>query len=71
MGQKPKKAGMGAAVAVLVLVVGLVFIVGVILLMMLLQPGIEHSPSQASNLEQIPVESLVVAPKPRGNVRPT
>lgn len=46
-----KDALTGTAVAVLMAVFGLIFIVGVILLMMMwLQPGIAHSPSQHSSL---------------------
>ena len=45
-----KDALTGTAVAVLMAVFGLIFIVGVILLMMWLQPGIAHSPSQHSSL---------------------
>jgi flagellar biogenesis protein FliO len=59
MGSKPRKAGMGAAVAVLAVVVGLVLIIGVILLMMWLQPGIEHSPAQALQLVPRTLQSIV------------
>ena len=45
-----KRAGMGAAFVVLALVLGLMMIIGVILLMMWFQPGIEHSPSEGSTL---------------------
>jgi len=45
-----KDALTGTAVAVLMAVFGLIVIVGVILLMMWLQPGIAHSPSQQSRL---------------------
>jgi hypothetical protein len=41
-----KHAGMGAAFVALALVLGLMTIIGVILLMMWFQPGIEHSPSE-------------------------
>jgi hypothetical protein len=41
-----KHAGMGAALAVLAIVFGLLVMVGVILLMMWFQPGIEHSPAE-------------------------
>ncbi|HZP62459.1 MAG TPA: hypothetical protein VFB28_03510 [Terriglobales bacterium] len=50
---------MGAAVAVLAVVVGLVLIIGVILLMMLLQPGIQHSPAQALQLVPRTLQSIV------------
>ena len=46
-----KHAGMGAALAVLLVVFGLMTLVGVILLMMLFQPGIDHSPAQVSMSE--------------------
>jgi hypothetical protein len=45
-----KDAGTGAAIVVLLAILGLIIIVGVILLMMWKQPGIEHSPSQQSSL---------------------
>lgn len=45
-----KQAGMGAALAVLLAVFGLITLVGVILLMMLFQPGIDHSPAQAGSM---------------------
>lgn len=45
-----KDATTGAAVAVLLAVLGLIILVGVILVMMFTQSGIEHSPSQASAL---------------------
>lgn len=45
-----KDAGTGAAIAVLLAILGLIVIIGVILLMMWKQPGIEHSPSQQSRL---------------------
>jgi hypothetical protein len=44
-----KDAGIGAAVAVLLAILGLIIMVGLILLMMWKQPGIEHSPSQQSS----------------------
>jgi hypothetical protein len=43
-----KDAVTGAAIAVLLAILGLVIMIGLILLMMWKQPGIEHSPSQAS-----------------------
>jgi hypothetical protein len=45
-----KQAGMGAALVVLAVVFGLMTIVGVILLMMWFEPGIEHSPAEHSAL---------------------
>ncbi len=48
-----KHAGLGAAVAVLLAFSGLIVLVGVILLMMWLQPGIEHSPSLHSEITPI------------------
>jgi hypothetical protein len=44
-----KHAGMGAALAVLLAIFGLITLVGVILLMMLFQPGIDHSPAQVES----------------------
>ncbi len=43
-------AGTGAAVAVLLAILGLIIMIGLILLMMWKQPGIEHSPSQQGRL---------------------
>lgn len=40
-----KTAGLGAAIAVLLLAAGLMFVVGVIVAMMWFQPGIARSPS--------------------------
>jgi hypothetical protein len=45
-----KDAGTGMAVAVLLVILGVIIMVGVILLMMWKQPGIERSPSQQSGL---------------------
>jgi hypothetical protein len=45
-----KDAGTGAAVAVLLVILGVIIMVGVILLMMWKQPGIARSPSQQSSL---------------------
>jgi hypothetical protein len=45
-----KDAGTGAAVVVLLGVLGLIILIGVILLMMWKQPDIEHSPSQVSGM---------------------
>lgn len=45
-----KDATTGAAVVVLLAVLGLIILVGVILVMMFTQTGIEHSPSQARAL---------------------
>lgn len=45
-----KDAGIGAAVAVLLAILGLIITVGIILLMMWQQPGIPHSPSQQGSL---------------------
>lgn len=45
-----KHAGMGAAFVVLGFMLGLISIIGVILLMMWLQPDIEHSPSERGAL---------------------
>lgn len=43
-----KDAVTGAAIAVLLAILGLVIMIGLILLMMWKQPGIERSPSQAN-----------------------
>ncbi len=43
-----KDAITGTAVAVLLAVIGLIILVGVILVMMFTQSGIEHSPAQES-----------------------
>jgi hypothetical protein len=47
-----KHAGMGAAFVALALVLGLMTIIGVILLMMWFQPGIEHSPSEGQSFSR-------------------
>jgi hypothetical protein len=59
-----KDAGIGAAVAVLLAILGLIIIVGLILLMMWKQPGIEHSPSQQSSL-CVPVTASPLSRKPQ------
>ncbi len=46
-----KHAGIGAAFAVLTVVFGLFMLIGVILLMMWMQPGIAHSPKAQSRVE--------------------
>ena len=45
-----KDATTGAAIVVLLAILGLVIMIGLILLMMWKQPGIERSPSQQSSL---------------------
>ncbi len=52
-----QKAGLGAAIAVLLAVLGLMTLVGVILLMMWFEPGIEHSPSQTLGFRSLPAAS--------------
>ncbi len=47
---KTEEAGLGAAVVVLGAVLGLAVLIGVILLMMLVTPGIRHSPSEHGRL---------------------
>lgn len=47
MASKTRKLGLMPTLIVLLMVLGLAIFVGVILLMMLLQPGIEHSPEQS------------------------
>jgi hypothetical protein len=44
-----KDPGTSAAVAVLIAILGLIITIGIILLMMWKQPGIEHSPSQQNS----------------------
>jgi hypothetical protein len=51
MATQTKKLGLMPTLVVLILVLGLALFVGVILLMMLVRTGIEHSPEQ-SKLEQ-------------------
>lgn len=46
-----KNVGVGAALAVLTAAFGLFILVGLILWMMWMQPGIEHSPNEHSRLE--------------------
>lgn len=50
-----KQAGLGAALAVLLVVFGLITLVGVILLMMWFQPDIEHSPAQLGRTSELRV----------------
>lgn len=57
-----KDALTGAAVVVLLGVLGFLILVGVILLMMWKQPGIEHSPSQQSVLSAPGVTDLGLDP---------
>ncbi len=57
-----KHAGLGAALAVLLAVFGLITLVGVILLMMLFQPDIEHSPSQIGSTNEFRVNQGVPLP---------
>jgi hypothetical protein len=45
-----KHAGQGAAILVLLAVTGLIVLIGVILLMMWMQPDIEHRPSVHSKI---------------------
>lgn len=49
-----KHEGLGAAIAVLLAISGLIVLVGVILLMMWMQPGIQHSPATHSGAERSP-----------------
>lgn len=61
-----KQAGMGAALAVLLAVFGLITLVGVILLMMLFQPGIDHSPAQVESMSAFrakPVAAMSASPE--------
>jgi hypothetical protein len=45
---KTRKLGIAPTLVVTVLVLGFALLIGVILLMMYIRPGIEHSPEQAS-----------------------
>jgi len=53
-----KHAGQGAAILVLLAITGLTVLIGVILLMMRFQPGIEHHPSKRAGSSQIYAASL-------------
>ncbi len=57
-----KDAGIGAAVAVLLAILGLIITVGIILLMMWEQPGIPHSPSEQGSLPPPALASQVPPP---------
>lgn len=58
-----KSAGMMAAIWVLLSVLGLVVLVGVILVMMWFGGGIQHSPTQRSELgNRVAVETLILTP---------
>jgi hypothetical protein len=59
---KLKKLGIAPSLVVLVLVFGLAMLIGVILLMMYVRIGIEHSPEQTSI--EIPARTLRLAPRP-------
>jgi len=59
---KLKKLGIAPSLVVLVLVFGLAMLIGVILLMMYVRIGIEHSPEQTSI--EIPSRTLCLAPRP-------
>jgi hypothetical protein len=47
-----KHAGQGAAILVLAAITGLTVLIGVILLMMWFQPGIQHHPSKRTDIAQ-------------------
>jgi len=64
---KTKHAGLGAALAVLLVVFGLFVIVGVILWMMWMQPGIQHSPSERGGLGTEHLVAASVAASERGH----
>ncbi len=49
-----KHAGVGAAIAVVLAIFGLIFLVGVILLMMWTQPDIEHHPTAFRRTVSLP-----------------
>lgn len=66
-----KDAGIGAAVAVLLAILGLIITVGIILLMMWEQPGIPHSPSQQGSLPASPAAlRLPTQPQPAQGLFP-
>lgn len=58
-----KQAGLGAALAVLVIVFGLIALVGVILLMMWFQPDIDHSPAQVVSTTTFRANAFIPAPE--------
>lgn len=58
-----KQAGLGAALAVLVIVFGLMALVGVILLMMWFQPDIEHSPAQIERTSAFRANRVIAVPE--------
>jgi hypothetical protein len=58
-----KQAGLAAALAVLVIVFGLIIIVGVILLMMWFQPDIEHSPAQIETTSEFHSNRAIPVPE--------
>ncbi len=58
MATKTRKLGIAPTLVVLILVLGLAMFVGVILLMMLVQPGIAHSPDQATVGDELPLAVL-------------
>ncbi len=65
-----KSAGMMAAIWVLLTVMGLVVLIGVILVMMWFGGGIQHSPTQRSELRnRTVVEILVVTPSLQNRVK--
>lgn len=68
-----KHAGLGAALAVLMIVFGLITLVGVILLMMWFQPDIEHSPAQVGTASEFrsPVAALPQLRNPGSSYRST
>ena len=53
MATTTKKLGLAPTLVVLILVLGLAIFVGVILLMMLVRTGIEHSPEQSKAEQQL------------------
>jgi len=48
-----KRAGIGAAIVVLAAALGLLVVVGIILLMMWRQPGIQHSPGPRGSIGKV------------------
>lgn len=59
---KPRKLGIAPTLVVMVLVFGLAMLIGVILLMMYVRTGIEHSPEQSKLVVPGQAMSFVVSP---------
>ncbi len=59
---KPRKLGIAPTLVVMVLVFGLALLIGVILLMMYVRTGIEHSPEQTKLVVPGKTMSFVASP---------